>query len=71
MIDKELLDLSRKLKSTIDRQKEMAISSLDGLQEGDTKKGLSQLLQRAVNGKLNYEEAQKEVEKIIRNASKS
>lgn len=69
MIDKEIFKIANQLQEVANRQMSQAKKALEDLPKGDTRKDLEGLLRRASAGKVTQDEAQKEVDKIIGNAS--
>jgi len=69
MIDKKLFKIADQLKSIMNVQKTKAQEALLSLPEGDTKTKLKSLLNEASAGRLSQQDAQRELEKIMKNAS--
>jgi len=69
MIDKKLFKIVDNLKSIMDAQKTKAHEALLSLPDGETKDKLKILLREASTGRLSQQDAQRELEKIMKNAS--
>lgn len=72
MIDNKIFDaikMAKNLRNVIDEQKSVAIKALEGLEDGETKSMLRNLLDRASYGEVNLEQAIKEINEIKKNAS--
>lgn len=68
MIDERLERIAGELKDVVKDSKRQALAALENIPEGDTRKKLHALLKRATAGKLSQEQAQKEINEIIKNA---
>ena len=68
MVDKKIFEIVEQLKSVVNEQKAQAQKALLSLPEGETKDKLRGLLNEASTGRLSQQDAQKELEKIIKNA---
>lgn len=69
MVNKEIFKIADQLQGVVQEQMEQAKQALSNLPEGRTKKSLEDLLKRASTGKVSHVDAQREVQKIIKNAS--
>lgn len=61
--------MADKLQDIVAEQKKVASNALLKLPEGETKNELKKLLVKASSGKVSLEDAQREIDKIVRNAS--
>jgi hypothetical protein len=68
MVGNEMFEIAEKLKNVMETHKSKAKSALEDLPEGETKNKLNNLMSAAVKGDLKYEDAQRELQKIINNA---
>lgn len=69
MVNKKLFDIAAQLGDVVKEQMGEAQKALSNLPEGDTKKNLATLLRKASSGKISHEEAQKEIQKILKDAN--
>lgn len=69
MINKEIFKIADQLQGVVQQQMKQARQALANLPEGETKSNLEDLLRRASTGKVSHVDAQREVEKIIKNAN--
>lgn len=69
MVNQKIFDIANQLQDVVKEQMGEAKKALQGLPEGETKKSLDSLLKQAATGKLSHDDAQKELSKIIKNAS--
>lgn len=69
MINKEILKIAGQLQNVVSEQMKQAKQSLEGIPEGETKRKLTDLLSKASKGGVTQEDAQREIEKIVKNAS--
>lgn len=67
-INPDILKMAKSLRSDVERQKGIALEMLNSLPEGDQKESLTKLLNRALKGNVNFEDAQREIQKILNNA---
>jgi len=68
MVDNKLFGIVDQLKDVIKQQQAEAYKALLALPDGETKTGLRRLLNEASKGELSQVDAQKELEKIMKNA---
>lgn len=68
MINEEIADISKRLQSVVNTQMGDAKAAIDQLPEGDVKKKLAVLLKAASSGKLDINDAKRELAKIANNA---
>lgn len=68
MINKELFELADKLKNVAIEQQKLAKNALNDLPDGETKTALENLLKKASSGKADFQQVQKELNKIVKNA---
>ena len=68
MIDKKIIDIANSLQLVMNQHLEAARKAMLDVPEGETRLKLEELLKSASTGKLKPEDAQKELEKIIKNA---
>lgn len=69
MINKEIFKIADRLQGVVGQQMSKAKEALLSLPEGETKKNLESLLRKASSGKVSHEDAQRELEKIVKNAN--
>lgn len=69
MINPEIFEMANKLKKVVLDNKNAAEQALQIIPEGDTKRKLTELMKQAASGKLKPEDAQRELNKVIKNAS--
>ena len=69
MINREIFEMADKLKKTVLDNKRIAEESLNKLPDGPMKSKLDLLLKSATKGTLKPEDAKRELDKIIRDAS--
>lgn len=70
MVNEKISNLVQELSSVASEGMATAKKALSGLPEGETKKDLEKLLQKASSGNANYSSVQKDLQKIIYNAGK-
>ncbi|MCG8615228.1 MAG: hypothetical protein MI802_03350 [Desulfobacterales bacterium] len=68
MVNKEIFDIANQLQSVIEQQMQQAQKALVNLPDSDVKRNLESLLQRASKGKVSYQDAQREMQTILKNA---
>ena len=68
MVDKKIFEIADQLKSVVKEQQVQAHKALLSLPEGETKNSLKRLLNEASSGRLSQQDAQKELEKIMKDA---
>lgn len=69
MVNRKLFDIAAQLGDVVKEQMGEAQKALSKLPEGKTKEELTTLLRRSSSGKISHEDAQKEIQKIIKNAN--
>lgn len=65
MIDKSIFELANQLQDKLQEQKNIASKALEDIPEGELKEKLKKLMKLAASGKLNPEDATREIEKIL------
>lgn len=68
MVNKDIFKIANQLQSVVQQQMKAAKDALSDLPEGETKKSFQDLLNRASSGKISHKDAQREINKIIKNA---
>ena len=69
MLDSEKLkDITKNLTTLVAEGQANALKALGNLPEGETKQKLKGLLDMSAKGKVDFRDAQRELEKIIENA---
>lgn len=71
MINPEILQMADKLKKTVLDNKVAAEDALKNIPEGAIKTRLTNLMKQATSGKLKPEDAHRELQKVIKDASTS
>lgn len=69
MINKEIFELAEKLQNVVNEQMAAAKKALVNLPESKTKKSLEELLRKASSGNVSTQDAQRELEKIMKDAN--
>lgn len=69
MVNKEIFKIADQLQGVVQEQMKQAKQALANLPEGETKTNLENLLKRASTGKVSHHDAQREVQKIIKDAN--
>lgn len=68
MVNKKIFEISARLQDVVREQMQIANKSLVALPESETKEKLTVLLRRASSGKVSAQDAQKEINEILKNA---
>lgn len=68
MVNEEIFKIANQLQDVVKQQMSEANKALSVLPNGDTKKRLENLIKRASTGKLSHADAQREIQKIIKDA---
>lgn len=69
IVNDKIFQIAGELKNVVHEQMEQAQEAIGNLPEGETRDKLKDLLRRASSGKISHDDAQKEIQKIIANAS--
>ena len=68
MVGNTIFEIAEQLKRVMHDQQAQARKALISLPEGETKDNLRRLLNEASTGKLSLEDAQREIQNIMKNA---
>lgn len=68
MINKNITKLADKLQKDLLHQKKVIADNIDAIPEGKTKASLQRLSKLALSGKLNPDDAKRELDKVLKDA---